>query len=309
MTKLKPEIQLVLRIGITLFLMLFPVRLLASEDILFECPDEVVIGRPFRVAFTSRREIDDLRIKWSGIELTPEIVRQEGDSCIAEVILGTDVSRHNTGYELVKLYLVSGKDTAAFSWQVRIVPFDYTSESFTVSSAMVKPPASVTARINRERKLIARALGSDSTKKYWELPFILPLEGEVTSSYGKKRTLNGTKHYRHSGVDLRAGTGTPVKAVAAGIVVLAEDLYFGGRSVYVHHGNGLVSIYCHLSEISVEEGAFLHKGELLGLSGSSGRVTGPHLHLGMSIKGQMVDPMTFFSGNFGDEKDNLLQVF
>jgi murein DD-endopeptidase MepM/ murein hydrolase activator NlpD len=70
-----------------------------------------------------------------------------------------------------------------------------------------------------------------------------------------------------------------------------------------------VSIYCHLSEISVEDGAFLHKGELLGLSGSSGRVTGPHLHLGMSIKGQKMDPMTLFSGNFGDEKDNLLQVF
>ena len=241
--------------------------------------------------------------------MTPETVIKEDGSCFSEFILGTDVSCNNTGYELIKLYLVSGKDSAAFSWQVRILPFDYPSESFTVSSSMVKPPASVTARINRERKLIARAVGSDSIKKYWKLPFVLPLEGEVTSSYGKKRTLNGTKHYRHSGVDLRAGTGTPVKAVAAGKVVLAEDLYFGGGSVYLHHGNGLVSIYCHLSEISVEEGAFLNKGELLGHSGSSGRVTGPHLHLGISIKGQMVDPMTFFSGNFGDEKDNLLQVF
>jgi hypothetical protein len=309
MKRSKPEIQLVLRIGIAIFLMVFPVRLFASEGILFECPDEVVIGKPFRVAVTSRRELDDLRITWSGIELNPEIVKQEDGSFTTEVILGTDVSRNNIGYELIKLYLVSGKDTTAFSWQVRIAPFDYPSESFTVSSAMVKPPASVTARINRERKLITRALGSDSTKKFWELPFALPLGGEVTSSYGKNRILNGTKHYRHNGVDLRAGTGTPVKAVAAGRVVLAEDLYFGGRSVYVHHGNGLVSIYCHLSEISVEDGAFLHKGELLGLSGSSGRVTGPHLHLGMSIKGQMMDPMTLFSGNFGDEKDNLLQVF
>ena len=93
-----------------------------------------------------------------------------------------------------------------------------------------------------------------------------------------------------SGLDLKAPMGTPVHAAAAGEVILAADHYYAGRSVYLDHGGGVVSMYFHLSQIGVEDGQFVNRGDLVGLSGSSGRVTGPHLHFGVAVQGRLVDP-------------------
>jgi len=122
-------------------------------------------------------------------------------------------------------------------------------------------------------------------------PFIQPTQGVVSSPFGRRRVLNGQPRNPHSGLDIAAPTGTPIVAPAPGTVSMTGDLFFNGNSVFVDHGNGLITMTCHMSEISVAEGDTVERGELLGLVGATGRVTGPHLHWNVSLNGVRVDPV------------------
>ena len=120
----------------------------------------------------------------------------------------------------------------------------------------------------------------------------MPVPGPPTSSYGRLTVLNGKPGSRHQGADFRAALGTPVTAPNAGIVVLASDLYFAGGTVVLDHGQGLVSLFAHLSQIGVEVGDRVQQGRQLGKAGATGRVTGPHLHWAMRLHGTSVDPLS-----------------
>ncbi|MBO4312006.1 MAG: M23 family metallopeptidase, partial [Desulfovibrionaceae bacterium] len=99
---------------------------------------------------------------------------------------------------------------------------------------------------------------------------------------------------RHMGADMRAAEGTPIRAAAAGRVLLAEDQYYGGNLVYIDHGQGLMTLYCHCSRLNVRPGDWVAAGQVIGLAGSTGRVTGPHLHLGVRLYGEMLNPLSLF---------------
>ena len=116
------------------------------------------------------------------------------------------------------------------------------------------------------------------------------MNGEPSGNFGKRRVLNGKPKSPHSGVDYSAPAGEKVRAVSSGKVKMADDLYYSGYTVLLDHGGGLVSQYFHLQEITVEEGAAVEAGDLLGRVGSTGRVTGPHLHFGLRLYGRRVDP-------------------
>lgn len=134
--------------------------------------------------------------------------------------------------------------------------------------------------------------------RFWFAPgggFQLPLDAQITSPFGAFRTLNGTFQTRHTGWDLRAAVGTPVMAMAAGRVVLAETLAVRGGQVLVGHGYGMFSGYSHLSELLVAPGDGVARGQVIGLSGSSGRVNGPHLHWEVILHGQWVDALQFLA--------------
>jgi len=159
------------------------------------------------------------------------------------------------------------------------------------------PPRQVTpseedlARIRADARRIAAAKARDSAGRGFAQPAIWPAEGPVTGVYGSQRILNGEPRSPHRGVDVAGPTGTPVHAMADGIVSLAApDLYFTGGTVMIDHGHGLHSIYAHLSEIVVEEGERIARGEALGAIGATGRVTGPHLHWGVYWFERAVDP-------------------
>ena len=117
------------------------------------------------------------------------------------------------------------------------------------------------------------------------------MAGPLSSSFGRRRVLNGERRSPHSGLDIAASSGTPILNPAPGTVTLTGEFYFNGQTVFVDHGQGLISMMCHLSQIDVTQGQSVARGDLLGLVGATGRVTGPHLHWSVSMNGNRVDPV------------------
>lgn len=156
--------------------------------------------------------------------------------------------------------------------------------------AMVSPNPQQLARINRERERIAALRKVDSDLPHFAEGFDWPAHGRISGVFGSQRILNGEPRAPHLGLDIAAPTGTPCATMAPGRVLLAEDLYFTGNTVLVDHGHGVVSLYAHLSAMDVREGAMLARGQRLGAIGATGRVTGPHLHLGLHWFATALDP-------------------
>lgn len=164
-----------------------------------------------------------------------------------------------------------------------------------VDPKMANPPAEELARIKQEAKAMADAFAILTPQRYWHGPFNAPVPGTATSSFGRLTVTNGKPAGRHQGSDFRAVTGTPVKAPNAGRVVIAQNLYFAGNTVIIDHGLGVFSLLAHLSRIAVEPGATVARGDLLGESGATGRVTGPHLHWAVRFGEMSVDPLSLMS--------------
>jgi murein DD-endopeptidase MepM/ murein hydrolase activator NlpD len=173
---------------------------------------------------------------------------------------------------------------------VKVGPYPYASQRLTVAEKYVHPAPEVEARIERER-LRNETLFALETPGSPELPLAMPLNPMPKGGrFGARRVFNGEARSPHSGADYAATTGKPVFAIAAGRVVLAEELYFAGKAVYLDHGDGLLSMSLHLSQIDVVEQQVVERGALIGLVGATGRVTGPHLHLGLRWHGARIDP-------------------
>lgn len=134
-----------------------------------------------------------------------------------------------------------------------------------------------------------------TSETVWQGSFLRPLDGEVVGPFGRRSIINDQPRSPHSGVDFKAGRGTPVRAMNHGTVVLTEDRFFAGRSVVLDHGGGVLSMYFHLEKILVQNDQFVEKGQVVGLVGATGRATGPHLHLGIRINGARVDPLGLMS--------------
>jgi murein DD-endopeptidase MepM/ murein hydrolase activator NlpD len=129
-------------------------------------------------------------------------------------------------------------------------------------------------------------------ERLWDGPFRVPLDGVTTGkNFGRRRILNGEPRSPHTGVDFPAVKGTPVHATQAGRVALAQELYFSGNTVVLDHGLGIYTFYGHLDSIAVQEGETVKAGELLGEVGATGRVTGPHLHWGLTVERARVNPL------------------
>ena len=155
----------------------------------------------------------------------------------------------------------------------------------------VTPPESVYKRIKKENNAIgeARAINSDLT--FFKNKFIMPLDGIITGVYGSQRILNGKPRWPHYGIDFAEDLGTPIKAMANGIVTLAEnDLYYTGATLIFDHGHGISTLYMHLDELFVNIGDHVKKGDVIGTVGSSGRATGPHLDIRLNWYGTRLDP-------------------
>ena len=163
----------------------------------------------------------------------------------------------------------------------------------------VTPPEEVYERIKNENKLIAEAREINSDLDFFKDKFILPLENAIiTGVYGSQRILNGKPRWPHYGIDFAGDLGTPIKAMADGIVTLAEkDLYYTGATLIFDHGHGISTLYMHLDEIFVEKDDIVKQGDIIGTVGSSGRSTGPHLDVRLNWFGTRLDPATVLDIN------------
>lgn len=168
---------------------------------------------------------------------------------------------------------------------------EYSEQRLTVANqSYVTPDQDQLDRIGGERKIINAALGSYRDKALDDISLAAPVDGPRSSSFGLRRFFNDQPRSPHSGMDIAANEGVVIKAPRDGVVTATGNYFFNGNTVIVDHGQGLVTMYCHLSEIQVAEGDEVNTGDKLGEVGATGRVTGPHLHFGTYLNATAVDP-------------------
>ncbi len=177
---------------------------------------------------------------------------------------------------------------------LKVADGKYKKEEIQVSSSKVNPKSKeVKKRISKEYAEAMKIYGTVTKESYINSKFILPLDSFITSDFGKARVYNGSLKGYHSGTDFRAKVGTPLIASNDGIVALVKDRFYSGGTVLIDHGQGIYTCYFHMSAFNVKRDEKVKKGQVIGLSGVSGRVTGPHLHFAVRINGLQVDPLQF----------------
>jgi len=168
----------------------------------------------------------------------------------------------------------------------------YRSARLTVAPAMARIPPRFAARVEEDRQAFAAVWAAPAAQRYWSEPFLLPCAGRISSPFGERRVYNGEVSSRHSGVDIAAPQGAPVRAANAGRVALVRFCYLEGNTVVLDHGGGVFTIYCHLARARVAAGEMVERGRRIGTVGMTGRATGPHLHFGVRVQGQKIDGLS-----------------
>jgi murein DD-endopeptidase MepM/ murein hydrolase activator NlpD len=175
----------------------------------------------------------------------------------------------------------------------QVVAGKYKTDVLKVDGRRVNPNKKDRRRASREHQEVKHVYDSGIRERQWEGNFQLPVDNEISSLFGNRRVFNGQLKSYHNGLDFRSPKGTPVYAANSGVVKLAKNLFYSGNAVIIDHGTGIFTIYAHLSKIEAAAGRRIEKGQLLGLSGATGRVSGPHLHWGVKLNAVAVNPLRF----------------
>jgi murein DD-endopeptidase MepM/ murein hydrolase activator NlpD len=225
-------------------------------------------------------------VRWPGTALESCGVGERtwsplGGACFYPI----DLLRHAGPLELVR-----GRDGRRETARVDVGPYDYPVQRLQMPRGWVELAPKDLARVRRENREIA-PLWRRTGPRQFDLPLCPPLDPLPPGGrFGDRRIINGSPRSPHSGADYTVPEGTPVLAAADGVVAMVADHFFGGTSVFVDHGDGLITMYLHLSRVDVTEGQRLRRGEGVGRVGQTGRATGPHLHFGVRWHGARVDP-------------------
>lgn len=221
-----------------------------------------------------------------------DTTKKSGTLQMRRGLLGVDLEKPPGTYKLsIAVQMASGKRTSC-TLSIPIRKGKFATENLHVEKQFVEPDPEQIKRANGERQRLRDIFATITPEKLWEGAFRVPLDGVSTGgNFGKRRILNGQPGSPHGGVDFPAVTGTPVHATQRGRVVLAEELFFSGNTVVLDHGLGIYTFYGHLSEIDAKVGDVLEAGALLGKVGATGRVTGAHLHWGLTVEGARVNPL------------------
>lgn len=202
--------------------------------------------------------------------------------------LGTKPGEHDVDMEATR----PSRSPVSASLRLTVRPKRFPVRRLTLPGAFVNPPTSALERIKRETRKMEDLFGRVTPDRLWEGPFVQPVPGVVVGTFGARSILNGQLRQPHAGTDFRGAEGTPIHAPNAGRVVLAEQMYFGGNMIVIDHGLGVFSQFAHLSRFETGVGDLVERGQVIGLVGATGRVTGPHLHWSVRIGTARVDPLS-----------------
>jgi murein DD-endopeptidase MepM/ murein hydrolase activator NlpD len=209
-------------------------------------------------------------------------------------LAGADVETAPGSYPLtLHATLPDGKSVSA-TRAIRIEPSQYKQVELHVAENFVEPDAATLKRIAADKAIKDRIFAQSAPTPLWQGDFRLPVQSPATDSFGTRRVFNGKLASIHRGMDFRAASGTPVHAANSGKVILARKLFYEGNCVVIDHGQQFMTIYMHLSKIQVAEGQSVQTHQLLGLSGATGRATGPHLHFAARWQSGYLDPALLF---------------
>jgi murein DD-endopeptidase MepM/ murein hydrolase activator NlpD len=244
-------------------------------------PGELVV-----INATLPEDVADVRV--TGLDRGAKAYRV--DDTRWQALLGIDLDTE-AGEKVVRLEGRRGVEPFSMETRITVLPKEFATRRLKVSPDFVNPPKAVQERIERESKLLQTVLGESADERLWDTPFVRPVPHRANSRFGTRSVFNGEPRNPHSGTDFLSPAGTPVRAPAAGRVVLAQALYFSGRTVIIDHGLDVFSQLLHLSRIDVKAGNTVSAGTVIGLVGATGRVTGAHLHWSLRVGGARVDPL------------------
>jgi len=247
-------------------------------------------GSLLLIELKSAKPLMEVQGEWDGrsIPLWPEVASEAQ----RKGLVGVDLEKAPGEYELkVTGQMASGGKISCMA-RVTVRKGRFATEKLQVEKQFVEPSPEQIKRADEERQKLRIIFDRVTPERLWDGKFRIPLDGVTTgSNFGRRRILNRNPGSPHSGVDLPGATGTPVHAAQRGRVVLAEELFFAGNTVVVDHGLGIYTLYGHLSEIDAKVGDALEAGAVLGKVGATGRVTGPHLHWGLTVEKARVNPL------------------
>jgi hypothetical protein len=202
-------------------------------------------------------------------------------------LVGFDIAAPVGKHELT----VTIGDRTVATVPVVITAQHFPTQTLTVPDEMVHLDEAALNRAKQEQQEVLAAMAPVTPSRWWSGPFVLPTKGTVMGSFGKRRIINGEPRNPHSGEDFAAPEGGQVVAANDGVVSLIGDHFFSGHSIFIDHGDGLYTMYFHLSKVLVSPAQHVRKGDVIGLVGSSGRATGPHLHWGARLNGARINPI------------------
>jgi len=252
-------------------------------------PAKLVPGSPVLFQVPSSASIKDVTALWFGHEVT--FFRPSGATAwygIAAVPLETIPGTYDL---LLRETLASGKSVEVHS-KAKIARALYPKIAAKVAKQFTEPNPNQLKEISADKDVKQQTFASKNPQKLWERSFVAPVSASLSDVFGTERVFNKEVLSRHQGLDYAVPAGTPVGAINRGTVLLARPLYFEGNCVIIDHGQGLLSLYLHLSEFRTKEGDEVQPHQIIGLSGGSGRATGAHLHLAVRWQGIYLDPAT-----------------
>ena len=247
-------------------------------------------GSLLLVEVKSAKPLTEVQGDWDGRSVP--FWREVASEAQRKALLGVDLEKAPGEYQLKVTGQTESGEKISCSAQVTVTKGRFATEKLQVGKQFVEPSPEQIKRAEEESQKLRDIFDRVTPERLWDGNFRMPLDGVTTgTNFGRRRILNGNPGSPHSGMDLPATTGTPVRATQRGRVVLAEELYFAGNTVVVDHGLGIYTLYGHLAEIAVKVGDDLEAGAVLGKVGATGRVTGPHLHWGLKVERARVNPL------------------
>jgi murein DD-endopeptidase MepM/ murein hydrolase activator NlpD len=245
-------------------------------------------GQALEVQYPNEPGLEAASISWGGREV-PLVT--DGDRWLT--VLGVDLDLPAGEHEAAVTFRYEDGRVERREETIEVKGKDFPTTRLTVAPKYVELSPEDQARANREAKETAAVYAHLTPEKYWREPFIAPIPGATGGrNFGHRRVFNNQPRAPHSGADLKAPAGTEILASNMGKVVLAHDFFFNGNAVFIDHGLGVYTMYLHLSKILVKPGDLVLRGQVVGLAGATGRVTGPHLHWGARILDARVDPFS-----------------